>query len=71
LNICGKELADCLQKATADGMLPPRCSIKYKINVMLKIQTLHVFQGYKIHPKYQKFSLLSYCINRKFTMLYL
>jgi cytochrome P450 family 6 len=26
VDICGKELADCLEKATADGKLPPRSS---------------------------------------------
>jgi cytochrome P450 family 6 len=27
---CGKELADCLEKATADGKLPPRSSTNLK-----------------------------------------
>jgi cytochrome P450 family 6 len=30
VNTCGKELADCLEKATADGKLPPRSSTNLK-----------------------------------------
>jgi cytochrome P450 family 6 len=30
MDICGKELADCLEKATADGKLPPRSSTNIK-----------------------------------------
>jgi hypothetical protein len=61
VDICGKELADCLDKATADGKLPPSSSTNLK-------ETLHVFQGHKIYRNYGKFSLLFYCIGRNFTM---
>jgi hypothetical protein len=30
VDTCGKELADCLEKATADGKLPPRCNTNLK-----------------------------------------
>jgi hypothetical protein len=30
VDTCGKELADCLGKATADGKLPPRSSTNVK-----------------------------------------
>jgi hypothetical protein len=31
VDFCGKELADCLEKATADGMLPPKLVELYYI----------------------------------------
>jgi hypothetical protein len=49
VDICGKELAYCLEKATAGGKLPARYSTA-KTNGKIKLQKLQAFQGYKVHP---------------------
>jgi hypothetical protein len=44
----GKELAECLEKTTADGKLP---QIQYccKMHWNIKLQKLKKFQGYKMY----------------------
>jgi cytochrome P450 len=44
VDICGKELADCLEKATAGGKLPLRSSTA-KINGKINLKKIHVFPG--------------------------
>ena len=45
VDTCGEELADCLEKATADGKLPhDQCS--YEFHCEYKVQKLENFKGY-------------------------
>ena len=45
VDTCGKELADCLEKVTADGELP-KTQYSYKMHWKLKVQKLENFTGY-------------------------
>jgi len=45
VDTCGKELADCLEKVTADGKLP-KPQYSYKMHWKLKVQELEEFTGY-------------------------
>jgi hypothetical protein len=62
VDICSKELADCLGKATAEGKLPVR---SIKMNVKSKLQTLHAFQA---HTNDRKYALSVYRIDRIFML---
>jgi hypothetical protein len=48
VDTCGKGLADCLEKATADGKLP-QDQYSNKIHLKIKLHILKKLKGYYIY----------------------
>jgi hypothetical protein len=62
VDFCGKELTECLGKATTDGKFPPRSTT----NIKFKLQTLHALQGHTMHPNLGISALSVYRVDRPF-----
>jgi hypothetical protein len=67
VDVCGKELADCLEKATADGKLS-QDHYSYIMHRIIRFQKQKKFYGYKIYLNNGKFTVSVYHIVRLYAM---